>query len=230
MLQVDGPIQFASHGANQSRISSNACEEEAQSVMIKQGETIKTDLAIQGNKIFSDAAWKTKKVPGSQGRVHTGLGVYCQIQQSQLMATILIQASTDKAPSPLHAEALALLLAATIADRLQASQVTFLTDNLILSRATAVVKTTDPRVPWEIREQIANYKQVSRGLQTQVYHIKRNINGVTHNCAHQAIRQSQSLPIFSCSSSAHRQGNCPIALALQNFYLQGIVMHAVNCI
>jgi hypothetical protein len=143
------------------------------------------------------------------------------------MATILIQASTDKAPSPLHAEALALLLAATIADRLQASQVTFLTDNLILSRAAVAVKTTDPQVPWEIREKIANY---SRGLQTQVYHIKRNINGVAHNCAHQAIRQSQSMPIFSCSSSAHRQGNCPIALALQNFYLQGIVMHAVNCI
>jgi hypothetical protein len=43
-----------------------------------------------------------------------------------------------------------------------------------------------------------------------VYHIKRDLNGVAQNCAHQAVRQSLSRPIFSCSCS-HRNNPCPLA-------------------
>jgi hypothetical protein len=50
------------------------------------------------------------------------------------------------APSPLHAEALALSLAAKIAAALQLSQPTFLTDNLSLARAAAANSLTDPHV------------------------------------------------------------------------------------
>jgi hypothetical protein len=55
-----------------------------------QRETIKSDFLIQGNKIFSDVTWKTKKAPGSQGRIFTGIGVYCQINQNNGNATVLI--------------------------------------------------------------------------------------------------------------------------------------------
>jgi hypothetical protein len=43
----------------------------------KKGETINTDLANTGNKIFSDAAWKTINAPGSKGQTQTGVGIYC---------------------------------------------------------------------------------------------------------------------------------------------------------
>jgi hypothetical protein len=46
---------------------------------IMQGETLKTDLHIAGSKIYTDAAWKSKNIPGSQGAISTGLVVYCDI-------------------------------------------------------------------------------------------------------------------------------------------------------
>jgi hypothetical protein len=69
-------------------------------------------------------------------------------------------------------------------------------------------------VPKELREQIAQYKKTSTNLQPRIYHIKRDINGVAHNSAHQAIKQSQYVSISSCSNSAHVQGNFPLVLTL----------------
>uniref|UniRef100_A0ACD5ZE21 Uncharacterized protein n=1 Tax=Avena sativa TaxID=4498 RepID=A0ACD5ZE21_AVESA len=204
-------------------------EQRVETPATRQGATIMTDLTIQGPKIYSDAAWKTNKSPGAEGRATTGLGVFCDLKQGLHPTIVLIQASTELAPSALQAEATGLLLAAKIANLLQIQHVTFLTDNMSVARAAATIKPTDQQVPWEIRQHIAQYKHVSKKLNPNIYHIKRNINGVAHNCAHQAIRRSQAGPIFSCSNSAHVNGACPIALALQNLFLQGIVLHAVNC-
>uniref|UniRef100_A0ACD5YZR5 Uncharacterized protein n=1 Tax=Avena sativa TaxID=4498 RepID=A0ACD5YZR5_AVESA len=214
------------HGA--APIMQTCITEDGQSheEIFKQGETIKTDLNIQGNKIFTDAAWRTKKVPGSHGRTTTGIGAYCLFQQNDLNATVLIQASSPMAPSALHAEAMALLLATQLAQQLHAHKVTFLTDNLTLARAAAASRSTVSEVPWEIQEHIAQYQKASRDLQSTIYHVKRDLNGVAHDCARQAIRQSQSRPIFSCSNSAHGHGNCPIVLATQNI----ILLHAVHCL
>jgi hypothetical protein len=38
------------------------------------GQTLKTDLMIKGTKVFSDAAWKTKKAPELSSV--TGIGVF----------------------------------------------------------------------------------------------------------------------------------------------------------
>jgi alpha-D-ribose 1-methylphosphonate 5-triphosphate synthase subunit PhnH len=72
----------------------------------------------------------------------TGLGVYCQLPRHNSEKKILIQASTAKALSPLQAEAPA-LLAARIAEKIEAQGVTFLTANLILARAASSPKITD---------------------------------------------------------------------------------------
>lgn len=198
----------------------------------KQGHTLKTDLIIKGSKIFTDAAWKTKKVPGALGITSTGIGIFCHLQRNNGEEKILIQASTScKAPSPLHAETAGLLLAINIAESLQIHQVTFLTDNLTLAKAAAATKIWDNEVPWELRKQIADYHKASRNLDGKIFHIKRDLNGIAHDCAKQAIRQDVSLPIFSCSNSAHlRLDNCPVASALSSSNFSGIVLQAVNCL
>ena len=201
-----------------------------QVIGVKQGETIKSDLFIAGNKIYSDAAWKTKKAPTDTGRTTTGIGVFCHLCHQEGEMKILIQASIPKSPSPLLAEAIALVFAANLAIQLNISQVTFLTDNLILARAAAADKISDGVVPWELREQIAQYKKASRQINSQIYHIKRDINGIAHNCSQQALRQSLSLPIHSCSNSAHAHNICPLVLAVNNIKLKGLVIHAVQCI
>ena len=128
-----------------------------------------------------------------------GLGVYCQIPHATGENKVLIQASSSTLPSPLQAEAAALLLAVKVAKNIKTSPTTFLTDNLILARAAASEKLSDSKVPWELRKQIAQYKMASRNLQAQIFHIKRDINGIAHDCSQHALNQSQSMPIFSCS-------------------------------
>jgi hypothetical protein len=193
------------------------------------GDTLRTDMhmLITGTKIFSDAAWKTKKAPGMGDAARTGIGVYCQIQEANYSATVLIQASTPQAPSVIQAEAEALLLAARIASILQLQEATFLTNNATLARAAAAPSASHP---WEIRRHIADYNNLVQSSNTAVYHIKREINGVSHNCAHQAIRQNVYTPIFSCSNSAHRNISCPLFSAVQQMQSQVHVIHDVNCV
>jgi hypothetical protein len=195
-----------------------------------QGNTLRSDLLITGTKIFSDAAWKTKKVPGMASRIATGIGVYCQILEHNFSATALIQASMPLSPSVIQAEAEAFLLAAKIANRLHIQQPVFLTDNSILAKAAAAPAISDSQVPWEIRRHLAQYKLLSASCNASVYHVKRDLNGVAHNCSHQALRQDQSRPIYSCSNSAHRNISCPLLAAVQQMNSQELVVHAVNCL
>jgi hypothetical protein len=197
----------------------------------RQGNTIRSDLQIQGSKIFTDAAWKRRKAQDTQENCKTGIGVYCQFPGQGREETVMIQASTTYSSSPLLAEAAALLFATKVAAQVQAQGATFLTDNLTLARAASATALTSDQVPWELRQQIADYKRVSEELQSKIFHINRNLNGVAHDCAQQAIRRPMSLPIFTCLNSAHRCiGSCPFALSFQNFEFQGYVLLDVLCL
>ena len=119
------------------------------------------------------------------------------------------------------------MLAVKIADALGLQNPTFLTDNSTLASSAAMVRSNLQQAPWEIRRHLIHFRNLS-GF--QIFHIKRDLNGVAHNCAHQALRQSLSQPIFSCSCSAHNRDNCPVILACQNLHFQGIVIHVVQCL
>ena len=60
-----------------------------------QGHTLKSDLLIIGSKVYSDAAFKGKNVPGlMQGSAATGVGVYLSLQHDQIEINVQLQAST----------------------------------------------------------------------------------------------------------------------------------------
>jgi polysaccharide deacetylase 2 family uncharacterized protein YibQ len=98
----------------------------------------------------------------------------------------MIQASTTYSSSPLLANAAALLFATKVAAQVQAQGATFFTDNLALARTASATTATNDQVPWELRQQIADYKTTSKELQSKIHHINRNLNGVAHDCAQQA--------------------------------------------
>lgn len=104
---------------------------------------------------------KKRRSLNSQENLRTGIGLYCQLLRQNREETIMIQASTAQPSSLLLAETVALLLASKIASQLQAQGVTFLTDNIILAKAAAASSVTNEQVPWELRQQIADYKRAS---------------------------------------------------------------------
>jgi hypothetical protein len=204
-------------------------QNQASAKLPRQGETLETDLHITDTKFFSDVTWKTKKAPGIANTV-SGIGIYCNIRENNHNATALIQASMPRLPSVLQAESQALLVAAEIAVKLHTQKPTFMTDNSILAKAATAQTITDQQIPWEIRKQIAMFKMLVTDNNAQIYHVKRNLNGVAHNCAHQAIRQNQSMPIYNCINSTHRNSNCPIIDAVKQINSENLVIHAVNCL
>jgi ribonuclease HI len=141
-----------------------------------QGTTIKTALQLRGHKIFSDASWKNNNTSGNTG-ARAGIGLFLQLQTTQANCKVRIQASTNHICSPLQAEALALVFAAKIANSLELQGVTFLTDKLTLAKAAAARSIAHEQVPWQIRNVIASFNQVTTHLQAAIYHINMNLNG-----------------------------------------------------
>ena len=194
-----------------------------------QGKTIKSDLLLTGPRVYSDAAFRCKKIPGlTQGMVATGIGVYLCLPQDPTEINVQVQASSADTDSPLKAEAFALLLAAQVANRLNISQPTFLTDCLSLASFAASSKASDVAIPWAIRKILAEFFFFSSDLHAQVFHISREINGIAHNMAQQVLRPNLG-PDICCFASAHRNGSCPVVSLLSNFQFQGFVIHAVHC-
>ena len=82
----------------------------------EQGKTVKSDLPINGAKIFSNATFRSSKISGlPQGQVRTGVGVYFCPPSSQGELNSQVQASAPPTSTPLQAEAVALACAAHLA-------------------------------------------------------------------------------------------------------------------
>lgn len=197
--------------------------------LLQEGCTLRSDLFVDGAKVYSDASFKCSKIPGlPSGGFATGIGVFLKFLQDQKNVQIQIQASAPASTSPLQAEALALLLAAKVSQLLQVDRPTFLTDNLSLARAAATRSVLADSTPWTIRPWLANFFRTTDSLHSQVFHIPRQINGVAHNVAHQVLSRNTE-PVFRCFGSAHRNMTCPVISLLSTVSLQGYVLHAVLC-
>ena len=191
-----------------------------------QGSTIKSDAIISGTKVYSDASWKNNHIPGRSDLQATGIGIFIFIPGDDFDTKIMIQASANSTHSPLVAEALALQFAAKVACRLQLHNVSFLTNNLSLAKMVVSRNIKDNSIAWRCRPQISSFMQDSSSELDAIYHIPRNINSIAHNCAHQVLN-SRIKPVLSCTNSAHSP--CPSMLSLQDFQVEGFVIHAVLC-
>jgi hypothetical protein len=201
------------------------------SKVVSQGETIATDIHISGPKIFSDATWKKRQMfAGNSGLERTGIGVFLQFADSgDRRLTVMIQASAPPADSVLQAEAKAMLLAALVAQALHIHKPTMLTDNKNLAKAVASKKLDSVHIHWNCRDTLADIFATASILHAQVFHIKRDLNDIAHNCAHQVLRSSPNAPTFGCTSSAHFSTPCPVIATLQNSVWQGFVINDVLC-
>ena len=106
---------------------------------------------------------------------------------------------------------------------------TLLTDNQSLAKVAASSQLDHQLLRWDVRDVLACFFTISSCLLSQVFHIKRDLNGVAHNCAHQALRRSLDQPIYSCVTLAHTPDQCPVISAIKNINLQDFVIHAVLC-
>ncbi|KAM3295727.1 hypothetical protein ACQJBY_038180 [Aegilops geniculata] len=194
-----------------------------------QGTTIKSDIIIKGTKIYSDAAFRSSKIPGiMRGQVGTGIGIYFSIPIDHGELNIQIQASAPVTTDPTHAEAKALSCAALIANKLNVQQPTFFTDCLPLASAAASKTISHPATPWNIRNELASFNGIYSILNAQVFHISRNLNGVAHNLAQQ-VYQASDQPLMICSTRSHDTNLCPVAAALAQFSGTGFQLHKVYC-
>lgn len=66
---------------------------------------------------------------------------------------------------------------------LKIKQVAFLMDNVTPARAAATSSLAQPQVPWEIRQQLAQYRNISQSSYHTVYHIRRDLNAEAHKRA-----------------------------------------------
>lgn len=158
-----------------------------------------------------------------------GIGVFLQFSRNRIEFNLRIQASNSVAASPLQAEAKALLLAAIVVNHLGLHRPTFLTDNKVLATAAADRRSSLRRLNWDIRTTVSEFFQVSAAMEPNIFHISRDINGVAHNCAKQALRDNQASPSFSCTNSSHGVHLCPIVARLQDLASQGFVIYGVLC-
>ena len=185
---ADAHIDIALHEESFLPSNNQICAKnnlEAQ-VVPKQGQTLKSDMLINGTKIFSDAAFRSSKIPGlTQGEGKTYVGVYFCIPSPRREINIQVQASAPPTSTPIQEEAVSLAYAAHLAVSLSVQQPTFLTDCLSLASAVASRKITHSAAPWNIRKELASFVKSTAHLNSQVFHIYRNLNGVAHNLAQQ---------------------------------------------
>lgn len=194
-----------------------------------QGDTVATVWNIAGPRVYSDAAWRSKKAPGDEAIGATGIRIFIQFQREGQNFNIMIQASTDYCSSALQAEAKAMQLATSVSEALHLTRPTFLTDNLSLAKAVADLKIDTHHLHWNCRNTLAMILNSFTKQQSQVFHIKRDLNGGAHNCAHKVLRRSLGSPILDCSSSAHTSPHCPAISSLIGIDWQGFVIHDVHC-
>jgi hypothetical protein len=193
----------------------------------KSGDSVSSDFYFAGPKLYVDAAWK---LPRHRAETTAGLGIYLTFKEQNSHIDVLILAIKHGVTSPIQAEAHALTLAGRLAAGLHLREPTFFSDCANLVKAAAAQGASNPAMLWEIRRQAIEFQEDTKSLQPRIFHVRREINRVAHNCAHQAKRSMRSEPTRSCRNSAHSNSSCPVLAACLMLESQGVVIIYVQCL
>jgi hypothetical protein len=68
-----------------------------------------------------------------------------------------------------------------------------------------------------------------QGIPVSKKNISREINGIAHQCTHQANLLTRARHIRSCGNSAHRNLTCPVLVAINRLRLLDTVITSVRC-
>ena len=190
---------------------------------------LKYDLLIVGANFFSDAAFRTKKVPSlPPGEVATGVRIYISIPFVQGEINVQVEASATSTSTPLQAEAIALTSAAHIASQRNIAHPVFLTDCLSLAKCAALRNTLDSSSPWNIRKDLAIFLKQTAFLHPKVFHISREINGIAHNLAQQVFISTSNTQVCGFPRT-HSPRSCDVVPLLSKFQIPGVKFHIVHC-
>jgi hypothetical protein len=193
----------------------------------KSGDSVSTNFYFVGPKLYVDATWK---LPRHRTETTAGLGIYLTFKEQHSHTDVLILALKHGVPSPIQAGAHALMLAGRLAAALRLQEPSFFLDCANLVKAAAAQGVANPAMLWEIHRQAIEFQEETKSLQPRIFHVKREINGVAHNCAQQAKRSMRSEPTRSCRNSAHSSSSCPVLDACLTLELQDVVLLDVQCL
>ncbi|XP_066388478.1 uncharacterized protein [Miscanthus floridulus] len=189
---------------------------------------IRVPALIEGVRCYTDASLMPDQ-PSLPPRI-AGLGIFLVNPQVQPTQTIYIKAQVSGVHSVLMAKAAALALAATLNDRLNFNNTTFLSD---CQQLVHFLNAADQNHPpdWRIKSYTQLFRNTAYPRHAKIYKINRNLNTTAHALARQAF--SASVPIVSsiepvCSYMRHAT-HCPLLDALTDVNLQSVTVIAAYC-
>jgi len=168
-----------------------------------------------GPRVFCDASVCVQQPPHHN---QTGIGVFIlSSPRHSLSSGYFFQVAIPRILEPLEAEGWALLLGARLAAALNLQVVNFLTDNEILADAAKRRSSCQYPGHWSLRHIIAEFAEITEGMQHPIIKINRDTNKMADRLAKQARQATiSSSCLFSCEANVHST-QCTVQTALQNF-------------
>ena len=197
-----------------------------------QGNTVNLTEISTSTKIFTDAAWNKQEQSSVNGTGKTGIGISIEGQERRTKWQIKISATAMQAQSAIHAEALAIKLAAIIINMTGIHEAAILTDNLTLAKAAAAREPTKQPGHWMIRGILADFCALTSSSHVQVFHVRRNQNSVAHDAAKLAYSQEfnpNQHCVTTCTIAEHQRWHHSLKQVIQDVSQKGYAINHVSC-
>lgn len=183
---------------------------------------------LPGIRCFVDAS--TTHDHSSPSARNASIGILFVNTQVQPLQTIYIKAALSQTHSVIMAEAAALALAAMLADRLEFTDIFFLSD---CSQLVHFFNAEDHNHPpdWRMKPFTQIFHNFTTRRRAKLYRISRNLNTTADALARQAFSVPATLtqsPVTACSYTSHGS-LCPLLHGLNSVNLHCVTIIAASC-